>query len=118
MLPNIPFSACRNATLEDKTLDLDSYCRSPRIQVGNVKISTVEIIQYVANALGGSHLDPSGNASKRPKADILRRLEAGEIEGPPLRVNNRSLLHHEILSLAQTVTRSPQVATLRAWKAK
>jgi len=116
LLPNIPFSACRGAKLKEKTLDLKAYCQSTRIQVGNVEISTVELIQYAANAMGGSHFDPSGKASKKPKAAILRKLETGEIQGVPLLVNQRNLLHHEILSIAQTVIRSPQVAALRAWR--
>ena len=117
LLPGIPFSACRGATLKEKSLDLVAFCRETRIQVRHVKVSTVEIIQYVANALGGSHYDPSGKTAKRPKAETLRRVEAGEIEGPPLRVNDRSLLHHEILSIAQAVVHSPQVARLRRWPA-
>jgi hypothetical protein len=116
ILPGIPFSACRGATLKEKTLDLKAYCHSTRIQVGRVEISTNELVQYVANTMGGVHLDPSGRASKRPNAEILRKLETGEIEGPRLLVNERNLLHHEILSIAQTVIRSPQVVSLRAWQ--
>jgi hypothetical protein len=116
VLPGIPFSACRGARLIEKTLDLRSLTNAARIQVGDVKISTAEVIAYVANALGGSHYDPSGRTARKPKSDLLRRLEAGEIEGPPLRVNGRSLLHHEILSIAQAITRSAQVARLSGWK--
>src|SRR5262249_18493102 len=58
LLPGIPFSACRGASLEVKTLDLASFCRSTRIQIDDTKISTTELIQYVANARGGSHYDP------------------------------------------------------------
>jgi hypothetical protein len=116
ILPNLPFSACRGATLKEKSLNLKDYCSSTRIQVGDAKISTVELIQYVANAMGGTHFDPSGKASKKANAPILKKLETGEIEAPQLRVNHRNLLHHEILSIAQSVIRSPQVAALRAWR--
>jgi len=115
MLPGIPFSACRGASLGQKTLDLKSFCHSTRIQVEDIKISTVELIHYVANALGGSHFDPAGKAAKKPKAELLRKLESGEISAVPLRVNDRSLLHHEILSIAQTLARSKEVDALRAW---
>lgn len=114
VLPGIPFSACRNAKLREKQLDLAALCRNTRIQVGEVKISTVDLVQYVANALGGSHYDLEGRAARKPKADLLKRLEGGEIEGPPLRVNGRSLLHHELLSIAQILIRSPEVTMLRS----
>ena len=81
----------------------------------DVKISTIEVVQYVANSLGGSHFDPSGKAARKPKAEVLRKLEAGEIEAPGIRVNNRSLLHHEILSISQAIVRSPQIEQLQAW---
>jgi hypothetical protein len=115
VLPGFSFSACRGAKLKEKQLDLSAFCRETRVQVGQVKISTVEVIQYVANALGGAHYDPGGKAAKKPKGDILRRIEAGEIQGVPLRVNDRSHLHHEILSIIQAVVRSPQIAKLQAW---
>lgn len=115
LLPGVPFSACRNASLRQKTLDFAAFCREARVQVGSVKVTTAELIQYVANALGGNHYDPAGKAARKPKAALLRRIEEGEIEAPPLRVNDRSLLHHELLSIAQVVVRSAEVQSLRAW---
>ena len=117
ILPGIPFSASHGATLAKLTLNLKDFCKRPRIQVGQVTISTIQLIQYVANTLGGAHFDPGkSKRSKKPHFDLLRRLEAGEISGPPLLVNGRNLLHHEILSVAQVVIRSPEVAQLRAWR--
>jgi hypothetical protein len=82
------------------------------------RISTMEVIKYVANTLGGAHFDPEGKSSKsqKPAFDLLRRLEAGEFRGLPFVVNARNLLHHEILSIGQVVIRSPEVARLRAWR--
>jgi hypothetical protein len=118
MLPGVPFAAHRNATVAERSLDLASFCKRPRIQVGNHRISTVEVIKYVANTLGGLHFDPEGKSirSQKPVFDLLRRLEAGEFGGLPFLVNNRNLLHHEILSIGQVVIRSPEVARLRAWR--
>jgi|SRR5579859_1654132 len=119
LLPGFPISACRNAELAERSLDLTAFRQRPRIQVGAVKVSTVELIQYVANTLGGAHFDPEGRSpkSRKPVFDLLRRLEAGEVNGLNLLVNDRSLLHHEILSVIETLLRSPEVARLRNWNA-
>jgi hypothetical protein len=119
ILPGIPFSACHNAKLEERTLNLVDFRKRPRIQVGTVTVSTVELIQYVANTLGGAHFDPEGKSpkSRKPSFNLLRRLEAGEFGGFISQVNGRNLLHHEVLSITQTVVRSPQVAELMQWRA-
>jgi hypothetical protein len=98
-------------------LDLHAFCRAARAQVGQIKISTTELIDYVANALGGSHFDPSGRAARKPKADILRKIESGEIAAFGLKFNDRSILHHEVLSIAQSLVRSKQVHQLLAYRA-
>jgi hypothetical protein len=118
LLPGVPFSACRNAKLAELSLDLGAFRQRPRIQIAAVKVSTVQLIQYVANTLGGAHFDPEGRSlrSQKPVFDLLRRLEAGEFGGLPFQVNGRNLLHHEILSVAQVVIRSPEVTRLRAWR--
>jgi len=117
VIPGIPTSACFGARLKEKSLGLGDYCRSTRVQVDDVKISTVELIEYMANARGGAHFDPEGRTAKRVKGEILRRLDSGEIVAVPMRINDRNLLHHEILSICQVVVRSPQCGTLRKWRA-
>jgi len=119
LLPGVPFSVCRNAVLAERTLDLGAFRQRPRVQIGTVKVSTVELIQYVANTLGGAHFDPEGKSlrSRKPVFDLLRRLDAGAFNGLDLKVNGRNLLHHEILSVIETVLRSPEVLRLRKWRA-
>ena len=118
VLPGISFSACVNATLSERSLDLVDFCQRPRIQVGSVKVSTLDVIKYVSNTLGGSHFDPEGKSprSRKPVFDLLRQLEAGQLGGYISQVNGRNLLHHEILSIAQVISRSPEVNHLRAWR--
>jgi len=116
ILPGIPISAGQNAAVREVVLDLKSFRNQPRVQVGDVKISTVEVVQYVANKCGGVHFDNSIDPKKKPKFKILQQLESGEIKAPQMRFNDRSLLHHEILSIAQAVIRSPEVMALRKWR--
>ena len=118
LLPGIPFSMCRNAKLAEITLDLEAFRHRPRIQVGVVRVSTVQLVQYVANTRGGSHFDPEGRSprSRKPAFELLRTLDAGGIGiGLGMLVNDRNLLQHELLSVAQSLVRSPQVARLRSW---
>ena len=116
ILPGVPVSVCRGAHLKEKTLDLYAFCRATRAQVAQIKISTTELIDFVANAMGGSHFDPWGRAARKPKADILQKVESGEIPAPGLRFNDRSILHHEVLSIAQSLVRSKQVHQLLAYR--
>jgi hypothetical protein len=118
VLPGVPISACHNATLSERSLDLAAFRQKPRIQIGTVKVSTVQLIQYVANTLGGSHFDPEGKSpkSRKPVFDLLRRVEAGEFPSFISQVNGRNLVHHELLSVGQVVIRSPQVALLSTWR--
>jgi hypothetical protein len=114
IIPNVPFSACHNADLEERVLNFKDFCRQPRIIVGKEKASTTEIIKYVANALGATHYDPTGKTAR--KYDLLRRIEAGEIGQLFIsKINDRNPLHHEVLSIAQAVTHSPQVGELLQW---
>jgi hypothetical protein len=53
-------------------------------------------------------------APRAAPTDVLRRVEAGEFASFISQVNGRDLLHHEILSVAQVVIRSPEVARLAA----
>jgi hypothetical protein len=115
ILPGVPFSVGRNATLEERILNLKNFYRQTRIQIGTETASTNDIIKYVANALGAAHFDPSGKAAH--KYDLLQRIEAGEVGQLPFLVNDRNPLYHEILSIAQAVVRSPQVAELLGWSA-
>jgi hypothetical protein len=115
ILPNIPFSVCRNAELQERVLNLKDFCRQTRILIGREAASTTDIIKYVANALGATHFDPIGKTAR--KYDLLRRIEAGEIGQIFMQVNNRNPLYHEVLSIAQAVTRSPQIKELLEWSA-
>lgn len=116
LIPNVPFSVCRGASLERKTLEWKTFCNSTRIQVDQTKISTVELVRFVANSLGGVHFDQNGKAAKKEKGAILNKLASGELIGVPIQISGRNNLHHEILSIAQSVIRSPQVAMLRRWQ--
>jgi hypothetical protein len=119
LLPGIPFSACFNATLAERSLDLGAFCQKARIQVGTVKISTIELVQYVSNTLGGTHFDPTGRSpkSRKPAFDLMRKLDTGALAGITMVLNGRNLIHHEVLSVAQVLIKSPEVRRLMSWRA-
>jgi hypothetical protein len=118
VLPSVPISVCRNAKLAELPLNLVAFRQRPRIQIGAVKVTTTDLIKYVANTRGGSHFDPEGKSpkSRKPVFDLLRSIEDGEFPSFISQVNGRNLLHHEVLSIAQVVIRSPEVARLSAWR--
>lgn len=116
VIPNVPFSACRGAKVEKTQFDLKAFCHMPRVQVDAVKITTVELVRYIANSMGGIHFSSAGKINKKEKSEILSKIASGEIQSVPLRVGDRNLLHHEILSIAQSLIRSPEVMRLRAWR--
>jgi hypothetical protein len=114
VIPNVPFSVCHNAELQERVLNLKDFGRQARILVGREKASTTDIIKFVANALGAAHFDPTGKTAR--KYDLLRRIEAGELGQLFVsQINDRNLLYHEVLSIAQAVTRSPQIKELLDW---
>ena len=97
LLPGIPFSAAHGAETAELTLDLDAFRKRARIQVGDVKISTVQLVKYVANTLGGSHFDPGKSIKlnhKSRSSTCSADLRAGEIPFFISHVNGRNLLHH------------------------
>jgi hypothetical protein len=114
IIPGHSLSICWNARLEQRTLSLGDFRQRARIQIGNTKISTIELVQYVANTKGGAHFDPK--STHKPVFELLRRLEADELDGLPFQINGRNMLHHEILSIGQAVAKSPEVARLSAWQ--
>jgi hypothetical protein len=112
ILPGVPVSIGFNATLEQATLNLHDFCKQSRIIAGLTTISTVELVQYVSNTMGGAHWDPGSR--RKSVSEELRRLDSGEDSPIPMLVNGRNLLHHEVLSLVQAVLGSPEIARLRA----
>jgi hypothetical protein len=114
MLPNISFAVGRNARTAEKSLNLQDYLNSTRIRVGETEVSTKVLIQYVANTRGGAHYE--SGSKRKPEYELLADLESGKIPGPAIRINNRNPLHHEILSIAQAILRSPEVSYLSAWQ--
>jgi hypothetical protein len=116
ILPGIPMSICFNAELAEYSLDLTSFCKKTRIQVGQEKASTIDIVKYAANTLGGVHFDPDGRNldSRKPVFDFLRRIDRGNINlnGLSFNLNDRNLLHHEILSISQSIVSSNSVENL------
>jgi hypothetical protein len=117
LLPGVSFATnLGGVRTEEVSLRLSKFKSNPRVRVGARRISTVNVVSYFANTRGGTHYDPelkSARAKQRAVFETLRRLEHGEIRGPSIsKVNGRNLLHHELLSIAQDLLKSKQVAAL------
>jgi hypothetical protein len=117
ILPGVPASMCRGAKLAELVLNMKDFRNRTRIQIGSARVSTVELIQYVANTRGGIHFDLKGGrkASQKAAFDLLRQYDADIAAGLGVMINDRNLLHHEVLSVAQAVLRSPEVERMRRW---
>lgn len=120
VLPGMTFSTAHNATLKQKTLNLTDYINRPCAILGGVKISTWELVMFVANNLGGSHYDPQGKSSKVKAAyEALRRFETGNTPGLFISaVNGVNQTHHELLSISQTILASREIQNLITWTPK
>jgi hypothetical protein len=118
LLPTVPFSVSRNATVKPVSVDLSTFCNMVRVQRDGCKATTLDVVKFFANTMGGSHLDPHGvnPKSRKDTYDMLRDLRDGNIGMFVGTVNDKSIVHHELLSIAQAVLRSAQVEQLLAWR--
>lgn len=68
-----------------------------------VRVTRQQIIQYVANKLGGAHLDfERKDPRTRPAFEALDRVFAA-----PVQVAGKDAVYYEILSIGQALARSP-----------
>jgi hypothetical protein len=111
LLPGIPFSAGFNAYVERVTLSLHDFISQTRIIVEHVRVSTLELVQYFSNTMGGAHWDPG--STRKAVVEVLRNLEAQGGSPVPFLIGDRNMLHHEILSIAQALLASSELATLQ-----
>ncbi len=91
---------------------LSQFINSTSIFVENISISRGELIQYVANKLGGVHIDFSRKGRLAQKLETLdRNIERFQFKGiPPLRGKNT--VYFELLSIGQLLSNSADIKRL------
>jgi hypothetical protein len=87
------------------TFGLRKFLHSPSIVVRGTVITRGDIISYVANKLGGSHLDPTRSGAE----ERFSFLDEGLAH---LAVANKRAPYFELLSIGQAVLRSSDAARL------
>jgi hypothetical protein len=86
----------------ERLTPLHTYLAEKTMIIEGIPISRNDLVQFVANKLGGAHFDTD---SQKPSEKALRALQQFE-------VMNRPAAMHEILSYGQQLARSPSIAEL------
>ncbi len=90
-----------------KVFPLDQFCVSPCAISGDNSVSRLELVRYVANKLGGVHLD-AGRASWSDPLGAQQRF----LDETHIRVGRFPAPYYEIISIAQNVARSDDTARI------
>lgn len=110
-LGNSPIKLPANINPQEHKFKLKEFVAATSIYVERTRISRQELIQYVANKLGGAHLDFSREKKQARKHQILdRNIDRFKIqvEGyPPL--TGKNTVYFELLSIGQLLARSSDI---------
>jgi hypothetical protein len=88
---------------------LSEFLDSVSIFVENTKISRRELIQYVANKLGGVHIDFSRKGRLAQKFETLdRNIDRFKFEGK-LALRGKNTVYFELLSIGQLLSNSKDI---------
>jgi hypothetical protein len=97
----------RTGTRLVRGMKLSVYLASPAALIKRVAISRQDVIQFVANKLGGVHYDPTRN---RKHDDRLALLDAVGVKLETETVKNFSGVYAELLSIAENLSESGDLA--------
>jgi hypothetical protein len=84
----------------DVAYRLSEFLASPSVIIEGLMISRQQVIQYVANKLGGAHLDFKRDPQREPAFLALDRI------GPYYGMTGRPAVYFELLSIGQAVAYS------------
>lgn len=90
-----------------KDFPLDQFCVSPCAISGDSGVSRLQLVRYVANKLGGVHIDAGRAAWSDPLGAQHRFLDENHI-----RVGRFPAVYYEIMSIAQDVSGSEDIRQL------
>jgi len=72
-------------------------------------VSRRELVQYVANKLGGTHIDTKRDFSKIKERKFALLDQVREM----IRVADKNAIYYELLSIGQSLVQSDDIQTLR-----
>jgi hypothetical protein len=101
--------------LAEHAFTVGEFSSSASIYAGGTRVSRAEVIQYVANKLGGAHLSSTRKGGHRAAYEVLdRHCDRFHIEGVA-GLDGLNAVYFELLSIGQLVARSD--AALRVVRA-
>lgn len=91
--------------LPERDLALGKFMKSPCVVANGIEISRHTLVKYVANKLGGTHLDPRRDLAKEEerKFHLLDAVRAQYITA------GKPAVYFEVLSLGQALLRSSDI---------
>lgn len=84
---------------------IKQFLRSPCLIVKGQEVQRGELVEYVANKMGGAHFD-----SERHDGDINRLMDEVMGEGP--QILNKKVIFYELLAIGQAVAESENIKSL------
>jgi hypothetical protein len=90
---------------ELREFTLNQFLKSTSIRVADNRITRQEVISYVANKLGGAHLDPRRN---KPREQVISQL----VDHGHIVVAGLPGIYFEVLSMASDLARSEDAQAL------
>ena len=97
----------KDIALRGEELPLDKYLKSPCFIIRGVEINRVELIKYVANKLGGTHIDFNRKVNKPLEQKFLLLDSLHNYEKV-----DQNIIPYEILSIGQSIVGSRHVQRL------
>jgi hypothetical protein len=92
-----------------ETCKLTTFVEASCMFVDGTPISRLELIQYVANKLGGTHFQPQRKTSKSGgrKSAILDQIRG------TVKVADKNAVYYELLSIGQSLVQSEDIGKLQ-----
>ena len=95
-----------NSGTHREAVRLSQFTAAPCLIDGGVPVSRRTLIKYIANKLGGAHLDSKRDDPEGPLFRILDRLRAERVQA------DKPVIYFELLAIGQALAASPDMLKL------
>ena len=95
-----------NSGTHREAVKLSQFTAAPCLIDGGVPVSRRTLIKYVANKIGGAHLDSKRDDTEGPLFRILDRLRAERVQA------DKPVIYFELLAIGQALAASPDMLKL------